>query len=136
MMNGKKTAAKKPAAKKYAMGGGVASPFKLANAAAQFQQQQSMKSSSSPQTASMMGRAPTAAERTVLSEQSKVGSTAAPAPSVPISARKGRTMERMAKGGAVTKKKPGAAVAIMIAMPAKGKGKTKMAMGGCATKKK
>lgn len=41
----------------------------------------------------------------------------------------------MAKGGAVKGKKP-AAVAIMIAMPAKGKGKTKMAMGGCATKKK
>lgn len=42
---------------------------------------------------------------------------------------------KMAKGGAVKGKKP-AAVAIMIAMPAKGKGKTKMAMGGCATKKK
>lgn len=41
--------------------------------------------------------------------------------------------KKMAKGGSV--KKP-AAVAIMIAMPAKGKGKTKMAMGGCATKKK
>ena len=41
----------------------------------------------------------------------------------------------MAKGGAVKGKKP-AALAIMIAMPAKGKGKTKMAMGGCATKKK
>jgi hypothetical protein len=39
---------------------------------------------------------------------------------------------KMAKGGMA--KKP-AAVAIMIAMPAKGKGKTKMAMGGCATKK-
>jgi hypothetical protein len=43
--------------------------------------------------------------------------------------------KKMAKGGAVKGKKP-AAVAIMIAMPAKGKGKTKMAMGGCATKKK
>jgi hypothetical protein len=44
--------------------------------------------------------------------------------------------KKMAKGGAV-KKKPGAAVAIMIAMPAKGKGKTKMAMGGmCGSKKK
>jgi hypothetical protein len=42
----------------------------------------------------------------------------------------------MAKGGAVKGKKPGAALAIMIAMPVKGKGKTKMAMGGCATKKK
>jgi hypothetical protein len=42
----------------------------------------------------------------------------------------------MAKGGAV-KKKPSAAVAIMIAMPAKGKGKTKMNMGGmCGSKKK
>lgn len=43
--------------------------------------------------------------------------------------------KKMAKGGAVKGKKP-AAIAIMIAMPAKGKGKTKMAMGGCATKKK
>lgn len=42
----------------------------------------------------------------------------------------------MAKGGAIKGKKPAAALAIMIAMPAKGKGKTKMAMGGCATKKK
>lgn len=42
---------------------------------------------------------------------------------------------KMAKGGAVKGKKP-AALAIMIAMPAKGKGKTKMAMGGCTTKKK
>lgn len=43
----------------------------------------------------------------------------------------------MAKGGAVKGKKPGAALAIMIAMPAKGKGKTKMAMGGmCGSKKK
>ena len=43
----------------------------------------------------------------------------------------------MAKGGAVKGKKPGAAVAIMIAMPAKGKGKTKMNMGGmCGSKKK
>lgn len=42
----------------------------------------------------------------------------------------------MAKGGAVKGKKP-AAVAIMIAMPAKAKGKTKMAMGGmCGSKKK
>lgn len=40
-----------------------------------------------------------------------------------------------AKGGSVAKK-PGAAVAVMIAMPAKPKGKTKMAMGGCAAKKK
>lgn len=40
-----------------------------------------------------------------------------------------------AKGGSVAKK-PGTAVAVMIAMPAKGKGKTKMAMGGCTTKKK
>jgi hypothetical protein len=40
--------------------------------------------------------------------------------------------KKMAKG-----KKPGAAVAIMIAMPAKGKGKTKMNMGGmCGSKKK
>jgi hypothetical protein len=46
----------------------------------------------------------------------------------------GAVKPMMAKGGAV-KKKP-AALAIMIAMPAKGKGKTKMAMGGCATKKK
>jgi len=43
----------------------------------------------------------------------------------------------MAKGGAVKGKKPGAAVAIMFAMPAKGKGKTKMNMGGmCGSKKK
>ncbi len=41
----------------------------------------------------------------------------------------------MAKGGAVKGKKPGAAVAIMIAMPMKGK--TKMNMGGmCGAKKK
>jgi hypothetical protein len=45
--------------------------------------------------------------------------------------------KKMAKGGAVKGKKPGAAVAIMIAMPAKGKGKTKMNMGGmCGSKKK
>lgn len=45
--------------------------------------------------------------------------------------------KKMAKGGAVKGKKPAAAVAIMIAMPAKGKGKTKMAMGGmCGSKKK
>ena len=43
--------------------------------------------------------------------------------------------KKMAKGGAVKGKKP-AAIAVMIAMPAKGKGKTKMAMGGFATKKK
>lgn len=45
--------------------------------------------------------------------------------------------KKMAKGGDVKGKKPGAAVAIMIAMPAKGKGKTKMNMGGmCGSKKK
>lgn len=64
--------------------------------------------------------------------------TCAGCPNPAACAKAGKCMmaeKKMAKGGAV--KKPGAAVAIMIAMPAKGKGKTKMAMGGmCGGKKK
>lgn len=107
-----KAMTKKPV-KKYEMGGFTGGPVNPAAAAAEKQQQQMRQQAAldNAQRASMpAGRAQREIE--------------------------GRSQTMMAKGGAV-KKKPAAALAIMIAMPAKGKGKTKMNMGGmCGSKKK
>jgi len=108
-------AAAKQGVSNMTSGGGAVYSQSAANAAAQFQQAQKLQSQGG-------------GLRAVPAQQQ-----AAPAPKKP--APVSRTKVAMAKGGAVKGKKP-AAVALMIAMPAKGKGKTKMAMGGCATKKK
>lgn len=133
MMKGKKTAAKKPAAKKYNVGGLTSSP------ARSFGQ----GPVATPTAADQARIGQTTQNNPLLSAERPPTKTVemrrAPARQMPPSQRalpKRRGPVEMAKGGAVKGKKPAAGVAIMIAMPAKGKGKTKMAMGGCATKKK
>lgn len=100
------------------------------------QQQQMQKQAAAPKQSMPAGQM-SASQIQQMQQQRQQQQMAASDPRARATAGRGRIQTMMAKGGVVKGKKPGAAVAIMIAMPAKGKGKTKMNMGGmCGSKKK